>query len=363
MSYLYAKTFRQRVLELLHIKTRVSRQMKNLKSALKQTKKKERRVTTDLQKTEQKLEQTKQKLNKVSDRLQMTKQELNQVTLKFHKVKNKLDEHNQLLDHRLVEIYKNGNEQYIEVLLNARDFSDFASRGYLLREVVSNDIELLNKIQKEKEKVAVQRVQIAEKHKQINLLHQEVSNTKRSIEFEANRKHQILRSVQEEKAAYERALEELEQNSRQIERMLRRLLTTPRGRTRLSHPWRGTFLRPVNGAVTSDFGYRTHPIFKITKFHTGVDISAPMGSPIFASADGEVVFSGWWGGYGKVVIIDHGGGIATLYGHCSSISVATGQKVKKGQFIAKVGSTGLSTGPHCHFEVRKSGSPINPSIR
>jgi murein DD-endopeptidase MepM/ murein hydrolase activator NlpD len=94
--------------------------------------------------------------------------------------------------------------------------------------------------------------------------------------------------------------------------------------------------------------------------HTGIDISAHSGTPIKAAAGGEVVFAGWWGGYGNVVIIDHGGGISTLYAHCSAIYVRKGQSVSQGEVIAAVGSTGLSTGPHLHFEVRKNGKPVDP---
>jgi murein DD-endopeptidase MepM/ murein hydrolase activator NlpD len=118
--------------------------------------------------------------------------------------------------------------------------------------------------------------------------------------------------------------------------------------------------RPVPGAITSGFGYRMHPIFHVRKLHTGVDMHAGMGESIKAAAAGTVVFAGWRGGYGKCVIIDHGGGLATLYAHQSEILVSVGQVVKRGVVIGKVGSTGYSTGPHLHFEVRVNGTPVDP---
>ncbi len=124
------------------------------------------------------------------------------------------------------------------------------------------------------------------------------------------------------------------------------------------------FIWPIRGPITSPFGYRIHPIFKSRIFHSGIDIGGPNGGAIKASNDGRVIFSGWYGGYGKVVILDHGvingQPITTLYAHMSSILVSNGQNVTKGQTIGREGSTGYSTGPHCHFEVRVNGKPTNP---
>ena len=117
---------------------------------------------------------------------------------------------------------------------------------------------------------------------------------------------------------------------------------------------------PANGPVTSYFGYRYHPILHFTRFHAGLDIGAGWGSPIVAAADGQVVGAGWSGGYGREVQIAHGGGIVSLYGHMSEIVAQPGSFVRAGQLIGYVGSSGLSTGPHLHFEVRQGGNPVNP---
>lgn len=119
-------------------------------------------------------------------------------------------------------------------------------------------------------------------------------------------------------------------------------------------------MMPANGPITSYFGNRYHPILHFTRFHAGVDIGAGWGSPIVAAADGEVVGAGWAGGYGREVQISHGGGIVSLYGHMSQIVAQAGSFVHRGQLIGYVGSSGLSTGPHVHFEVRLNGTPVNP---
>ena len=123
-------------------------------------------------------------------------------------------------------------------------------------------------------------------------------------------------------------------------------------------------MKPIGGSITSPFGWRTHPIFKSRSFHSGVDIAGPNYGSIKASNSGKVIYTGWYGGYGKVVIIDHGvisgNPTTTLYAHMSAIKVSNGQNVAKGQVIGLEGTTGYSTGPHCHFEVRINGRPNNP---
>lgn len=131
------------------------------------------------------------------------------------------------------------------------------------------------------------------------------------------------------------------------ERMARAMNTTP-------SMW------PVHGEISSDFGTRTHPVYGYSRFHSGLDIAAPSGQAISATAAGRVVSSGWMQGYGYAVEIEHTGGLRTLYGHCSKLTVSSGDYVKRGQTIALVGSTGVSTGPHCHYEVLKNGTPVNP---
>ena len=118
---------------------------------------------------------------------------------------------------------------------------------------------------------------------------------------------------------------------------------------------------PINGEITSPFGWRTHPVFGSARFHSGLDIGADYGDPVVAADGGVIVHADWLGGYGKAVIIDHGNGLQTLYGHNSELVVSEGQGVSKGQMIARAGSTGYSTGPHVHFEVRSGGSPVDPT--
>ena len=122
----------------------------------------------------------------------------------------------------------------------------------------------------------------------------------------------------------------------------------------------GGMIWPISGPITSEFGWRTHPIFGNARFHSGLDIGGDYGLPIHAAQSGVVIEAGWIGGYGNTVMIEHGGGIVTLYGHNESLAVGVGQHVNQGDVIAYCGSTGNSTGPHCHFEVRLGGEPVSP---
>ena len=123
----------------------------------------------------------------------------------------------------------------------------------------------------------------------------------------------------------------------------------------------GAFVRPVPGRITSSFGPRSHPILGYVRMHTGVDFTAAYGQEIRAAQSGRVIIAGWFGGYGNAIVIDHGGGVSTLYGHQSELAVGYGQSVAAGDVIGYVGSTGLSTGPHLHFEVRINGGAVDPA--
>ncbi|MDD5457375.1 MAG: peptidoglycan DD-metalloendopeptidase family protein, partial [Candidatus Margulisbacteria bacterium] len=171
-------------------------------------------------------------------------------------------------------------------------------------------------------------------------------------------KHEVLyKDLMVQKNEYEKRIHQLEQDSQELEKLISKMQRQSQNQSRIGD---GRFIWPVLGEITSDFGERVHPIFKVKSFHTGIDIGSPTGRPVFAVDDGVVMFSGNWGGYGKTIIIDHGAMTTTLYAHLSQYFVKKSVAVKKGQIIGLVGSTGLSTGSHLHFEVRIDGKEKNP---
>ena len=338
----------------------IQRQKANAQRRLARIKSQHRVARRDLKAVESNLRVVREKLVQTDARLRSTRAELNKATQNLRSAEARLRRHRSAASQRLVAMYELGPVQYLDVLAAAVSFADFANRLYLLQLVVDQDLGLMRAMEDDRVRVGRYRGEVQQKERSVARL--EVQVARRHEEYAERRQEQarLVTSLREQRAYWERALAQMEADSRDIAAQLQRMQRSPGGRARYSTPWRGSFMRPVGGGITSGFGYRMHPILGVRKMHTGVDIGASTGTPIHAGDRGTVVWSGSRGGYGKCIIIDHGGGMATVYGHCSRLGVSVGQQVKKGQVIGYVGSTGLSTGPHLHFEVRRNGSPVNP---
>ncbi|GBC97876.1 Murein hydrolase activator EnvC [bacterium HR17] len=276
------------------------------------------------------------------------------------RLRMRLSRHRSLLAERLRQLYKHPPTDYVLFALDAGDLSETALRTYALRRIVHRDTEVIVETQRLKAELERQEALLQRQQSRLASLRRAIAAQAAAFREAETEQSALLRRVQTERQTYEAWLREWEEESREIAALLRRLQTVQHDAARPVPAWRGPFIRPVNGAIVSGFGYRRHPILGGVRLHCGVDIAAPHGTPIRAAADGVVVFAGWRRAYGNTVIIDHGNGTATLYAHCSAISVSEGAVVRQGQVIARVGSTGLATGPHLHFEVRRYGEPINP---
>ncbi|MGH8925606.1 MAG: murein hydrolase activator EnvC family protein [Acidimicrobiia bacterium] len=219
-------------------------------------------------------------------------------------------------------------------------------------------------LQREEER---QRVQVVEKksqteahlrslHAQKALLEQQrdvAAGLLADAQAQAAAVEQLLASIRHDIAAAEQHKEGLEADAAALQREIERL-ASKEGVAPTGLSW------PLNAPVGSPFGYRVHPILGVRRLHTGIDLSAASGTPIVAAATGRVILAETYGGYGRAVVIDHGGGITTLYAHQSKMAVSVGQTVDRGQVVGYVGCSGSCTGPHLHFEVRKNGAPVDP---
>ena len=295
-------------------------------------------------------------LQKKSDTLQG---KINDNQAKLEKKQQEMQERMLIYRKRLRDIYINGQINYLDVLLGAKDFSDFSSRMYLLQKIISRDLELLEKLKQDAAEINSRKEQLAAEMKEIKATQTELEAKKAKVNKLREQRAYMLYKAQEEEQSSQEEYERLLAISENIASMLRNMENAGGGAP-AGQGGTGQFMWPCNGPITSYYGWRTHPIFGTTKYHSGMDIAVDSGTPIHAADSGTIVYSGWLGGYGNCVMIDHGGGLVTLYAHNSALNVGEGQYVSKGAVVAYAGSTGYSTGPHCHFEVRLHGELTEP---
>lgn len=246
------------------------------------------------------------------------------------------------------------------LLLRSENLNQFFDRRRQLRLVYQTDRQILAELKSDADQLEQRRRGVETQKNQVALITQQLQSQKANYEAQANTQQDLIQRLQGDRRALEAAEEQLSNDSQLITELIQQRIAE---KARQGQPFTGgsgVMGYPSSGVLTSAFGYRVHPILGYSRFHSGVDFGAEYGSPIWAAKAGVVIFAGWYGGYGQTVIIDHGGSVSTLYGHTSEIYVAEGQTIQQGQVIASVGSTGLSTGPHLHFEVRLSGEPTDP---
>lgn len=326
---------------------------------------KEERVADLLQQSQTRLEHSQRELRLAKERVEAAQKEVDAATKRLFAAHQRVRQHSKRLGRRIAYHYVEGTISYADVLLGAATLADFLDRQYLVERVLEWDRAVLRDLRYAQRQVEQERANLIRRRQLLLAAKAEIAAQTSRVKEQLDTHSRLLAQVQKERRFQEQELDELEQDSAEIERRLkeeeRRRASLGAGRTgRYRLRWSGTFRLPCHGPISSGFGYRIHPILGRRRLHTGIDFAAPEGTPIYAAAAGEIFHAGWLGGYGRCIIILHGDGISTLYGHCSVLEVAPGQYVRRGQMIGRVGSTGFSTGPHLHFEVRKNGVPINP---
>ena len=336
----------------------VQSQMQKMQERKEKARQKAAAASEGLEEIQSRLNELQAQARELQAKSNALQAKINDNQAKLAKKKAEVEQRKKVYSQRLRQIYINGQVNYLDVLLGAKDFGDFSSRMYLLQKIVSSDIAMLQQLQKDE-------AEIKSRQEQLDAEMKEIKSTKAELEAKRARANKLkeqrsymLYKAQEEEQQSQSEYERLLAISENITAMLRNMESSGGGSS--SSGGTGRFMWPCRGEITSYFGWRTHPIFGTTKYHSGMDIAVDYGKPIMAADSGTVIYSGWLGGYGYDVMIDHGSGLVTLYAHNQSLNVYEGQYVTKGTCIAYAGSTGYSTGPHCHFEVRLHGEVTEP---
>lgn len=336
----------------------IKSKIKDIKSGINQVDNKKKNVVSELKVIEKDLQLAYQQLQSAKEQLDQTRMKLNNTRKELNEAEKEVDKHQDDLNVRMRAMYMSGPIEYIEVLLDSSSFADFVTRLDMIKCVVDADKSLLKQLQSKKDLVAKKKAQLEDQQRQISRQYSSINQKKTVIASRKGDRKRLLAKLENEKREYERQQNKLQQDAKRLANMIWQI----QSQNNRAYIGSGAFQWPVPSStrVTSDYGWRPHPIFKTRRFHNGIDIGAPTGSPVIAVDDGQVIYAGNYGGYGYTVIVDHGGGISSQYSHLSRILVSKGQSVKKGHRIGLVGSTGWSTGPHLHFTVLKNGQSANP---
>ena len=319
----------------------------NLSENLQQVEKLDDRIET----AEQELAEQESKITELKESIEQIETQLNSVTEKY-------DKQVELFKKRMVAIYMAGDTQYLDVLLKSSSLSDFISSYYLISQLTEIDENLLNDLETKKKTMDLSRQKLENEKKELATIVENQTRTTRTLQNTKKMRENFIAKLSDDEKNLQAKIDEI---NKQYEEVNQQILALAQNGIDTAYIG-GELAWPVPGytRITSKYAMRVHPITGQYKLHTGVDIGAPLGANFVAANDGVVVKAGPNVAYGNMVIIDHGGGISTLYAHGSEILVEVGQTVKRGDPILKVGSTGYSTGPHAHFEVRINGVTTDP---
>ena len=313
-----------------------------------------------------------QRLHQIQSNLSDTTNSLNHSKNILHKTETKIVETEQTIkqtksqeevmadgaSNRLRQIYEGQRLGLLEMLFQVSSLQTLLDLFYYQERIAAADRKLLDVLRAKAAALVAKKGQLGSQKNVLGDLVTEFAKKALQLKSEKDTQEQVAEKLRSQRAFYEQAEQQLAQESSQLERQIVQMCSGGTGKPMKQGS--GSFAMPLHASITSPFGWRRHPIFGVRKFHTGIDLAGPNHSEVRAADSGTVLYSGYYGGYGKVVIVSHGKGMSTLYAHMSKQAVSPGDTVQKGQLVGYEGTTGFSTGPHLHFEVRVDGKPNNP---
>lgn len=359
-----AGVFAAKVDDLKDEKQEIDAQIKDKQEDLESNKDAQNAAQSQLDSINASLDAVQAEITKLYDELAVAEENLARQQEEYNAIKAKLDESQKALQNRVNAIYRNGDISYWDVLFRSENVQDFISGFIFLTKIVEEDQKIIDSIQENKVLAEEKLHELEVTRNEIVALQVEKEAEEAEYAKQAEAKLALLDTLESEQAALEKEIDEMEAQSgsiaSEINSYYASLSASDPGYT---YTGNGIFTWPLStgGTLTSNYGYRIHPISGVRKMHTGIDLAAPAGTPILAAESGTVSLVRKLGtGYGWYVVVSHGSNISTLYAHMSSIIVSEGQAVSRGQKLGGVGTTGSSTGNHLHFEVRVNGSHVSP---
>lgn len=328
-------------------------------SKLKTNQEKQNELDKKINELNGKTAKVEEKITEANKRMEKINSESEKLKEEIKKLEKNIASNEESLGERLKVINNNYTLGYLKVILSSNSISDFLNNIYIVQEVVEQDKQMLEELENDKNEVENKKVTLDKNKEEEKVIKDELIKDKVSLEEDKAELKQLKKELVNEEEELEEKLQKIaaEKASASENSNSSNSDSSGSSNTVISN---GSWPVPGHSTVSSPFGYRIHPVLGVKKLHTGIDIPAPTGTPAVAVASGTVIYAGVQGSYGNTVMIRHDNGLVSLYAHNSSLVVSVGDKVKKGQVVTKIGSTGRSTGPHLHFEIRVNGTPQNP---
>ena len=317
----------------------------------------------EIQKLDDEILQYETDLNKYETQLSKLQTSIDEAIEKIDLVQEDYQTREEILRERLVEMYKAGDVTYLEVLLSSKSLTEFISSYFLMRQLVEYDNKLIEQVEREKNDLEYTKTKLEKEQKEVKTIKAKKEQTTIILNNKKTLQKAHVNKLSEEEKKLQKEIIEYKKEVYRIQSLISQVSGEPNLQIQYTG---GDMIWPVakeGTAITSYYEQREHPITGIIHYHSGIDIgNAYFGTPVVAALDGYVSYAGWLGGYGNCVIINHGNGVSTLYGHGQAILTTLHKEVKQGELIMEVGSTGNSTGPHLHFEIRINGYTVNPLL-